>query len=218
MSTTTMATVAASWYHHDISRVQAEELLARAGRDGSYLVRASESVAGAYALCLLFQCHVHTYRILPDSEGLLAVQTMQGVQVNCFRTLEELVMGYQHPHKGLVTPLQFPVSRVAEPGDESSDDEKPAPAQASLNSTASSSPDPARTASHLLFLNKLQELNTSRKGTRISPSVFPRPVFTLAVLTWLTRPSCSAFTSTTSRMFQRDCTATCRTRSQQDSQ
>lgn len=43
----------ATWYHRDISRVHAEDLLARAGRDGSYLVRDSESVPGAYALCLL---------------------------------------------------------------------------------------------------------------------------------------------------------------------
>uniref|UniRef100_A0AAQ5Y2L1 phosphatidylinositol-3,4,5-trisphosphate 5-phosphatase n=1 Tax=Amphiprion ocellaris TaxID=80972 RepID=A0AAQ5Y2L1_AMPOC len=68
-----------TWYHRDISRVHAEDLLARAGRDGSYLVRDSESVPGAYALCLLFQRHVHTYRILPDADGLLAVQ----VSVNC---------------------------------------------------------------------------------------------------------------------------------------
>uniref|UniRef100_A0A671URG2 phosphatidylinositol-3,4,5-trisphosphate 5-phosphatase n=1 Tax=Sparus aurata TaxID=8175 RepID=A0A671URG2_SPAAU len=120
----------AAWYHRDISRVHAEDLLARAGRDGSYLVRDSESVPGAYALCLLFQRHVHTYRILPDADGLLAVQTTQGVQVNCFRTLEDLVLGYQHPHKGLVTPLLFAVPRDTDTGDESSDDEKPPPAPA----------------------------------------------------------------------------------------
>ncbi|XP_034545218.1 inositol polyphosphate phosphatase-like 1b isoform X2 [Notolabrus celidotus] len=150
----------AAWYHRDISRVHAEDLLARAGRDGSYLVRDSESVPGAYALCLLFQRHVHTYRILPDADGLLAVQTTQGVQVNCFRTLEDLVLGYQHPHKGLVTPLLYAVPRDTDTGDESSDDEKPPPVPLSVNTVPFTGP-PAKPAPPAPILDKLQELNTA---------------------------------------------------------
>lgn len=41
------------WNHGNITRSKAEELLSRAGKDGSFLVRASESIPRAYALCVL---------------------------------------------------------------------------------------------------------------------------------------------------------------------
>ncbi|XP_030594902.1 inositol polyphosphate phosphatase-like 1b isoform X3 [Archocentrus centrarchus] len=107
-----------------------------------------------------FQRHVHTYRILPDADGLLAVQTTQGVQVNCFRTLEDLVLGYQQPHKGLVIPLLYPVPRDTDSGDESSDDEKPPSAPTSV-STVPFAGSPTKPVPHALFLDKLQAVNTS---------------------------------------------------------
>lgn len=40
--------------------------------------------------------------------------------MNCFRTLSDLIMGYQHPQKRLVAPLLYPVMRESDPNDESS--------------------------------------------------------------------------------------------------
>ncbi|XP_026578268.1 phosphatidylinositol 3,4,5-trisphosphate 5-phosphatase 2 [Pseudonaja textilis] len=61
-----------------------------------------------------FQKHVHTYRILPDEEEFLAVQTSQGVPVRRFKTLSELIALYLQPNQGLACTLLFPVEREKE--------------------------------------------------------------------------------------------------------
>uniref|UniRef100_A0A8C3XF28 phosphatidylinositol-3,4,5-trisphosphate 5-phosphatase n=1 Tax=Cyanoderma ruficeps TaxID=181631 RepID=A0A8C3XF28_9PASS len=102
------------WYHGNITRSRAEDLLSKVGKDGSFLVRASESIASAYALCVLYRNCVYTYRILPDKENKLIVQASEGVPVRYFQNLEELIEYYKKENMGLVWHLKYPVPREEE--------------------------------------------------------------------------------------------------------
>ncbi|XP_068057158.1 phosphatidylinositol 3,4,5-trisphosphate 5-phosphatase 1 isoform X1 [Anomalospiza imberbis] len=102
------------WYHGNITRSRAEDLLSKVGKDGSFLVRASESIASAYALCVLYRNCVYTYRILPDKENKLIVQASEGVPVKYFQNLEELIDYYKKENMGLVWHLKYPVPREEE--------------------------------------------------------------------------------------------------------
>ncbi|XP_004868143.1 phosphatidylinositol 3,4,5-trisphosphate 5-phosphatase 1 isoform X2 [Heterocephalus glaber] len=97
------------WNHGNITRSKAEELLSRAGRDGSFLVRASESISRAFALCVLYRNCVYTYRILPSEEDKFTVQASEGVPVRYFTKLDQLIEFYKKENMGLVTHLQYPV-------------------------------------------------------------------------------------------------------------
>uniref|UniRef100_A0A8C5M9K4 phosphatidylinositol-3,4,5-trisphosphate 5-phosphatase n=1 Tax=Leptobrachium leishanense TaxID=445787 RepID=A0A8C5M9K4_9ANUR len=115
------------WYHGNITRSRAEDLLSQAGKDGSYLVRASESVCRAYALCVLYQSCVYTYRILQNTEQQLSVQASEGVPMRFFATLSELIDFYRKENLGLVTHLQYPIQKEEELPEEQDDDQDQAP-------------------------------------------------------------------------------------------
>ncbi|XP_028826322.1 SH2 domain-containing protein 1B isoform X3 [Denticeps clupeoides] len=102
-------------YHGPISRTRCEELLAKKGMDGSYLIRDSETIQGAMCLCVFKQKIVYTYRILQTHTGHYTLQTSAGVEEKFFKSLEDMIKHYNKRNKGLVVHLRHAVKRKVIP-------------------------------------------------------------------------------------------------------
>ncbi|NXB13086.1 SH21A protein, partial [Cnemophilus loriae] len=96
-------------YHGAITREAGENLLLAAGTDGSYLLRDSESIPGVYCLCVLHQGYVYTYRVSQTETGSWSAETAPGVHRRLFRKVQNLILAFQKPNQGIVTPLKNPV-------------------------------------------------------------------------------------------------------------
>ncbi|XP_074611524.1 tyrosine-protein kinase SYK-like isoform X1 [Acropora palmata] len=96
------------WFHGRISRQEAEDLLARAGKhDGSYLLRESTASAGSYALSVCHNNKIIHYHIQRHSDGMVAIE--DGAR---FLGPVELVHHHQHALDGLLTKLTEPCNRL----------------------------------------------------------------------------------------------------------
>lgn len=92
-------------YHGPISKQRCEELLGKKGRDGTYLIRESETIQGALCLCVYKQKVVYTYRILQTHTGYFTLQASTGVEEKFFKTLKDLIHHYKQKNQGLATRL-----------------------------------------------------------------------------------------------------------------
>ncbi|XP_009491758.2 SH2 domain-containing protein 1B [Pelecanus crispus] len=99
------------FFHGKITRRTCEELLSRNGKNGSYLIRESESMEGALCLCVFFEGIIYTYRIFREHHGYFRIQTSEGVPERLFRTLKDLIYTYEKPNQGLITNLHYPVKK-----------------------------------------------------------------------------------------------------------
>ncbi|KAG5261946.1 hypothetical protein AALO_G00290340 [Alosa alosa] len=99
-----------SIYYGKISKEVTERLLERYGKDGSYLLRDSESVAGALCFCVRKAPFVHTYRIEKSQRGW-AVETVSGSNPEYFQSVSKLVECYRAKTPRNMEPPLYPLDK-----------------------------------------------------------------------------------------------------------
>ncbi|XP_070830547.1 SH2 domain-containing protein 1A-like [Chaetodon trifascialis] len=101
-----------SIYYGRIGREATERLLERFGHDGSFLLRDSETLQGAYCLCVRKAPFVHTYRLVHSTDGWCL--QLSGVTLQGFRTLETLIESYKRVAASdvRIPPLTIPLDNT----------------------------------------------------------------------------------------------------------
>ncbi|KAK3510833.1 hypothetical protein QTP70_022774 [Hemibagrus guttatus] len=98
-----------SVYFGQIGHKDAENLLGKYGRDGSFLLRDSQSEHGALCLCVRKAPYVHTYRVTHSQQGW-ALETENEAKVKWFQSLDKLIESYKEtPHN--MVPLLYPLEK-----------------------------------------------------------------------------------------------------------
>ncbi|XP_055501274.1 SH2 domain-containing protein 1A-like [Leucoraja erinacea] len=118
------AAASLSYFHGNISKKDCEVLFGADGRDGSYLVRQSETIPDALCLSVLMSKYKYIsfseidYAVKMNNCSFLNVcistffvQARHGVKVKSFKCLPDLIDHFKKPDKGLAIRLRYPVER-----------------------------------------------------------------------------------------------------------
>ncbi|XP_033156087.1 tyrosine-protein kinase Shark [Drosophila mauritiana] len=103
------------WYHGNLSREAADDLLKQGYEDGTFLVRESSTAAGDFVLSLLCQGEVCHYQVRRHGGEDAFFSIDDKVQTKILHGLDTLVDYYQQAANGLPTKLTVPLIRDLPP-------------------------------------------------------------------------------------------------------